>query len=148
MGRYEKVRLVHIGSNGRVGLMKKLLLLATMLTMVLAGAVPALGQVLGSPERLPEDDLIVEGNSPLGGSVIADCGEVFGIEDSSSPLPASPEGLEQDRQLCIDAGYIPPTSTGVQYDNADTTRCVERQADGFCSTYIGPDGSINQAQPA
>ena len=125
--------------------MKKPMLVITLLAMLITAAVPALGQVLESSERLPEDDLIVEGNSPSGDSVIADCGEVFGIEDSSNPLPASPEGLEQDRQLCIDAGYVPPASTDIQYDNADTARCLDPLADHRgCATFINPDGSLSQ----
>lgn len=114
--------------------------------MVLVSAVPALGQVLGSPERLPEDDFIVEGDNPLGDSVIADCGEAFGLEPTNRPIPASPGSLEQDRQLCIDAGYVPPTSTGIQYDNADdTARCMDPLADHRgCATFVNPDGSLSQ----
>ena len=35
--------------------MKKPMLLVAMLAVLLTASVPAVGQVLGSPERLPED---------------------------------------------------------------------------------------------
>lgn len=144
-------------------MLRKLTIFATLLAMLVVASVPVLAQ--GSGEESPfepflggpdGDDLFISGDQAI------NCGSVFAptpqlrspFEEISSPVQTSPEIVEEARRLCLENGYVPPSGTGptdtgtIQYDNANIASCFERQPDGFCSGYIGPDGGINQAQPA
>ena len=130
--------------------MKKTILLVAILVMVLTASAPLLAQVgdTGDAPALRPDP-----NDPYRIFISNDQAVYCGYGVVGDPIT----------EFCIENGITPPvlydangnliagsgTNAGIQYDNSDTTRCLDPLADHRgCTTWIGSDGSLNQAQPA
>ena len=156
--------------------MKKAMLVMAMLTMVVAAAVPGLAQLAEDPSEftlVPADRYNAARcpfpvmDAPATGCTVDENGfittpdgtKVPYNELSDEPLYDTYTGnlvkFVDGEPVIVKYGQPPPPAvsdarvndTGaIQYDNADTARCLDPLADHRnCSTWINPDGSLSQA---
>lgn len=122
--------------------MKKPVLVVVVLAFLLATSVPALAQLVYSPETGEYIDCTIAGGTtaefclangidpPVEYAVHPDGGFVY----TPVGLPGyTGDEIEQEIRAQI------------QYDNADTARCMDPLADHRgCATFINPDGTLSQ----
>jgi hypothetical protein len=162
-------------SHGRVEV-KKMILLAAMLTMVVVATVPALAQQTEEPSEftlVPGDRYDAARcpfpvmDAPATGCTVDENGfittpdgtKVPYSELSDEPLYDTYTGnlvkFVDGEPVVVKYGQPPAPAvpdaqvdgtSAVQYDNADTARCLDPLADHRnCSAWINPDGSLSQA---